>query len=220
MPTTRADEDAVLLVRWKAGARDAGSSLVRRHHRSIAGFFGNAVGDSERQDLTQQTFERITRGIGEFRGDCSVKSYFFRVARGVLVDHLRTRHCRDFDPLTRSVEDLGPTPSRIVVELGRTHMLLWCLRALPMDAKQMLELYYWHGCTAGELRAIFDAPEGTIRRRVFDAKARLRACLRDREARGQSERVALEQQLRELRGLLALGPVGVEDWPTGDPKGP
>ncbi len=207
---TNASDDAELLARWQAGARDAGSLLVRRHHRPIAGFFSNSVGDGERQDLTQQTFERITRGIGQFRGDCSVKSYFFRVARGVLVDYLRTRHRTNFDPLTHSIEDLGPTPSRIILELGRSRTLLWCLRRLPMDAKQLLELYYWHGCTAGELKVIFGVPEGTIRRRVFDAKARLRTCLRETEARGGAEEVDLERELRELGGLLATGPVGVE----------
>jgi RNA polymerase sigma-70 factor (ECF subfamily) len=205
-----AEEDAELLARWRAGDRDAGSRLVRKHHASIAGFFGNSVGDGERQDLTQQTFERITRGKDHFRGDCSVRSYFFRVARGVLVDHLRRRYRKDFDPITHSVEDVdGVTPSRVVAELGRTRKLLLCLRALPMDAKQMLELYYWQGCTAAELGAIFEVPEGTIRRRVFDAKARLRACMCGGAVRGEDEAVGLEQQIRELGELLAAGPGGV-----------
>jgi RNA polymerase sigma factor (sigma-70 family) len=211
-----AEADAELLERWQAGDRDAGSRLVRKHHASIAGFFGNSVGDGERQDLAQLTFERITRGKGYFRGDCSVRSYFFRVARGVLVDHLRRCYRKDFDPITHSIEDVdGATPSRFVAELGRTRKLLLCLRALPMDAKQLLELYYWQGCTAAELGAIFEVPEGTIRRRVFDAKAKLRGCMSEGVAQredadeGAAEEIGLEQQIREIGALLAVGPVGV-----------
>lgn len=214
-PTTHrrgasAAEDAALLERWRGGDRHAGSCLVRRHHASIAGFFANAAGDGERQDLTQQTFERITRGKDYFRGDCSVRTYFFRVAHGVLVDHLRRRYRKDFDPLTHSVVDVdGATPSRVIAELGRAHQLLVCLRALPVETKQMLELYYWQGCTAAELGAIFSVPEGTIRRRVFDAKAALRAGMLAGGESPEGDDVALEQQLRELAVLLAVGPVAV-----------
>jgi RNA polymerase sigma-70 factor (ECF subfamily) len=196
-------EDAALLERWQAGDRAAGTRLIRRHHASIAGFFANSVSDDDRQDLAQQTFERITRGKQGFRGDCSVRTYFFRVARGVLVDHLR-RHRKGFDPLTASLEDVGGmTPSRVVAELGRTHALLGCLRALPLEAKELLELYYWQGCTAAELGQVLEIPEGTVRRRIFDAKGRLRACLRAGAPQGER---GLDEQLRALGLLLVAGP--------------
>lgn len=124
------------------------------------------------------------------------------------MDHLRRRYRKDFDPLTHSVVDVdGATPSRVIAELGRAHQLLVCLRALPVETKQMLELYYWQGCTAAELGAIFGVPEGTIRRRVFDAKAALRAGMLAGGESPEGDDVALEQQLRELGVLLAVGPV-------------
>lgn len=204
-----ASEDARLFDRWRAGDREAGSRLVRRHHARIAGFFARSVDEDERQDLTQQTFERITRGKHGFRGDCSVRTYFFRVARGVLVDHLRRRYRRDFDPLTHSVMDLGAvTPSRVVVELGRAHALLAGLRSLPLETKLLLELYYWEGLTAKELVEVFEVPEGTIRRRVFDAKVRLRAALLDGNG-AELDDTGLAERLRELRSLLANGPTSL-----------
>lgn len=203
-----ASEDALLLDRWRAGDREAGGRLVRRHHASIAGFFASSSSADERQDLTQQTFERITRGKHCFRGDCSVRTYFFRVAHGVLVDHLRRRYRKDFDPLTHSVMDLGAiTPSRVFVELERTHALLACMRALPLETKLLLELYYWNGLTAVELGEVFEVPEGTIRRRVFDAKAKLRAALRGSGA--ELDDTGLAERLAELGTLLAKGPTSM-----------
>lgn len=128
-----------------------------------------------------------------------MRTYFFRVARGVLVDHLRRRYRKDFDPLTHSVMDLGAaTPSRVFVELERTHALLACLRALPLETKLLLELYYWNGLTATELGEVFEVPEGTIRRRVFDVFTVARRVLHQHRYRALTL-VELEEAADERR---------------------
>lgn len=218
---TGPDSDAQLLERWRAGDRQAGNQLVRRYHLPVSGFFKNAVGDDERQDLVQETFRGLTTAKDAFRGDAGVRSFVFGVARKVLLDHLRKRYreSKHFDPLTHTVEDVdGATPSQLVAELQRSHRLLACLRALPVDTKQLLELYYWQGLGAEELGRVFaepgDAsepiPAGTIRRRIHDAKKKLRACL---EAGGAASpgvedhsEQHLEDELRVLGQVLVSGP--------------
>lgn len=218
------DSDSELLERWQAGDRQAGNRLVRRHHPRVAAFFTNAVNDDDRQDLIQETFRRLTIAKDTFRGTASVRTYLYTIARRVLHDHLRQRYRKAdaFDPLTHTVEDVeGVTPSRFVAELQRTRRLLTCLRALPVDTKQLLELYVWHGASARELGKIFGTPadgpegvpEGTIRRRVHDAKKVLMRCLADEHGVPDSDEVqvdaVLDEQLRELGELLMVGPSGV-----------
>jgi RNA polymerase sigma factor (sigma-70 family) len=207
-------EDLQLLERWRAGDRRAGNELVRKFHTQVLKFFKTAVGDDEPPDLVQETFERLTIAKDAFRGEASARTYVLAIARRVLVDHMRKRYrgSTGFDPLTHTVEDVqGVTPSKVVAELRRTHRLLACLRALPVDTKQMLELYYWQGLTAEELGKVFAEPEGpgipagTIRRRIHYAKQKLRECL---DAGGPAE-VDLDDGLRALGKLLAVGPSGV-----------
>jgi RNA polymerase sigma-70 factor (ECF subfamily) len=216
--------DAQLLELWRAGDRRAGNQLVRRYHVPVSGFFKNAVGDDERQDLVQETFRGLTTAKDAFRGDGGVRSFVFGIARKVLLDHLRKRYreSKHFDPLTHTVEDVdGATPSQVVAELQRSHRLLTCLRALPVDIKQLLELYYWQGLTAEELGRVFaepghvteSIPPGTIRRRIHDAKQKLRACL---EAGGAASPAGedraeelLEDELRVLGQVLVSGPSAV-----------
>jgi RNA polymerase sigma factor (sigma-70 family) len=220
-PGSSADEDAQLLARWRAGDRDAGNRLVRKHYRNVTATFVNSVGDDDRQDLVQETFGRLTTAKDGFRGEGGVRAYILAIARNVLLDHLRRRYRgnKDFDPLTHTVEDVdGATPSQVVAEVQRTHRLLTCLRALPIDIKQMLEYYYWQGLTAEALGKLLATPKdgpdgippGTIRRRIHDAKVKLRACMDAGGAApavdGVSEAHDLDEDLRALGRLLTSGP--------------
>lgn len=212
--------DAQLLELWRAGDRRAGNQLVRRYHVAVDAFFRNAVGNDERQDLVQETFRRLTTAKDGFRGEASVRSFVFGVARNVLLDYLRARYRESklFDPQTHTLEEVdGVTPSQIVAELRRSHRLLACLRALPVDTKQLLELYYWQGLTAEELGQVFAArgdaaeivPAGTIRRRIHDAKQKLRRCLEAGAASPAEDDHAeehLENELRVLGQVLVSGP--------------
>jgi RNA polymerase sigma-70 factor (ECF subfamily) len=49
------------------------------------------VGETEADDLTQEVFVRVTRALPEFRGEASVSTWILRIARGVGLDHLRSR---------------------------------------------------------------------------------------------------------------------------------
>lgn len=222
------DEDARLLERWRAGDRTAGNRLVRKHYKTVTATFTNAVGDDDRQDLVQETFSRLTTAKEGFRGEGGVRAFILAIARNVLHDHLRKRYRggAQFDPLTHTVEDVdGATPSQAVAEVQRSHRLLTCLRALPVDTKLMLEHYYWNDCTAEALGRILAGPDGTplpagtVRRRIHDAKAKLRECLDAAagaatggpaaQGSGSEADEGLEEELRMLGRLLIAGPTGV-----------
>jgi RNA polymerase sigma factor (sigma-70 family) len=177
----RADPDFELLERWLQGDRKAGDQLVTKHYSQIRRFFTNSVADDEFQDLTNDTFKRLMTSKAKLDDTVSVRTVLFGIARRVLYDHLR-KHYRHqthgFDPMTHSVADVeGATPSRAVAELEQYRRLVECLRALPVDIKLLLELYYWNGCTANELAEIYEIEPGTVRTRIHAARQRLKRCL-------------------------------------------
>jgi len=57
--------------------------------------------------------------------------------------------------------------------------LLEALRRLPLDLQIAIELHYWEGMTVREIALVVDAPEGTIKRRLQRARARLEAIIRE-----------------------------------------
>lgn len=205
------DSDLELVSAWRSGDRRAGQLLVSRYYDQVRAFFLNAVGDAERDDLVQETFRRLVSAKDKFEGRSSFRTYLFRIARFTLIDFLRPRYRGkgDFDPLLHSVEDSGcVSPSHLITAIERHQQLLACIRKLPVETKQLLELYYWHDCTADELAEAMEIPERTLRTRLVAAKKRLRQCMAAAgDVAGAETDAALESQLRELGEFFESGHV-------------
>lgn len=209
------EDDYELLRRWIAGDNRAGNRLLTRHYRRISSHFACSVGESERRDLTQETFARLVKAKDGFEGRSSFLSFLFGIARNVLNEHLRARYSAKghFDPLTHSVEDVGGvSPSQMISTIARHQALLDAMRALPADTKQLLELYHWQGLTAGALAEMYGIPEPTIRGRIHAAKQKVITLLaRDGHAWSVDD---LDACVREIAIFYDQGPnAGVQEQP-------
>lgn len=167
--------DAELLEAWRAGDKAAGRELFERHISLVSRFFRNKVGD-EREDLIQRTFLACVEARDRVRDGTSFRSYLLRVARNKLYDHIGRRQGTPHrpDPLGVSLADLGPSPSRLLVEDERDQLLLHALRSLPLDLQTLLELHYWEGMGTSELAEVLEIPQGTVKTRMWRARNLLR----------------------------------------------
>jgi len=208
-----------LVESWIDGDRRAGDLLVKRHYMEITRFFMTAVGDQERRDLTQETFTRLCSAKTRFDKRSSFRGFLYGIARNVLNESLRKRYrSKDggpFDPQQHTIADVGQvTASRLLSELVRREVMVQCLRELPVETKQLMEMFYWHGLTANELSDTYGVPAPTIRTRLFNSKARLQKAVAGREPILGD--INVEQQLEVLRKLLGFGPL-LMDQPEADP---
>lgn len=191
-------DDASLLAAWREGDRRAGRVLVDRHFPAIHRFFHNKVATGV-EDLVQQTFLACTESRAGFRGEGKFRAWLFGIANNVLRMHLRAKH-GDPDLETKSVHDLGPSPSAIVAARSEQRLLLEGLRRIPIDYQVALELHFWEELSGSEIAETLGIPEGTVRTRL---------------RRG---RIALAEQVR----LLAESPAeatatvdGLDGWVRG-----
>lgn len=158
--------DAELLEGWRAGDREAGSALFERHFDSLYGFFARKT-HGDVGDLVQRTFLGLVEAQDRFRGDASVRTYLFAIARNELYAHWRRgRRDAHLDFAVQSLQDLEPTPSQAAVELQQNRLLLEALRRIPLDLQIAVELHYWEGLTGPEIATVLDVPEGTVRSRL------------------------------------------------------
>jgi RNA polymerase sigma-70 factor, ECF subfamily len=64
--------------------------VFRQHQRSIYAYFARVVGnDHDAEELTQETFVRACTAALRFRGDSSVRTWLFGIARRVLMEASR-----------------------------------------------------------------------------------------------------------------------------------
>jgi len=196
----RSDRD--LLSAWRAGDRHAGSELFERYFDGVFRFFRNKV-DHAASDLVQRTFMACVEGRDRFRGDSTFRTFVFAVARNVLREHIRERQRalrREIDFELDSIVDLGSSPVTRLAARAEEKLLLQALRALPLAAQEVLELYYWERLTGAELAAVLGVPEDTARSRVRRARGLLEETL-----------ARLEASPRELESTLS----GLDQWAAG-----
>lgn len=175
--------DHELLARWRAGDKEAGSTLVRRHIEAIAAFFRRNIYDrSEVEDLTQETFMALQQSTADIE---NVSGYLYRIAFFKFTRHLRRRknlpdHASDpGDDLEHIAGELTPDPEYVLSQREDTRLLLRAIRRLPLIHQQVLELSFWDHKNGPEIAAILDIPIGTVASRLRNAQQNLDKKLRE-----------------------------------------
>jgi RNA polymerase sigma-70 factor, ECF subfamily len=87
---------------------DETAALFAAHERRLFKYFCRAVGDMETaRDLTQDVFVRVSRAAIPAASDGEVRSWLFKIARNLAIDHHR-EHVR------------RPAPSELIDEAARS----------------------------------------------------------------------------------------------------
>ena len=168
-------DDVTLLLAWRAGDKGSGNRLLRRHFEAIYCFFATKVDDPA--DLTQRTFLACVEANERFRGDSSVRTWIFAIARRTLFNHYRSLdrsrgHRGDLGQ--RSAVDLGPSPSKVLAGRDEQKLLVVALRSLPLEMQITLELHYWEAMKLQDIAVVLDIPPGTVKSRLARARTQLR----------------------------------------------
>lgn len=178
----RADRpDHDLLEAWRGGDRAAGDLLIDRHFPALFGFFGRRCGDTEVEDLVQESLFECVRSAPNQRSS-SFRAFLFGVAHNVLRRHyerLTRRRARDGGGVSSLVQDSSVrSPSSHVWHGQESKLLLQALRSLSIDDQLLLEWTYWEELRSGEIAEILGIPAGTVRTRQLHARRRLRAAIK------------------------------------------
>ncbi len=123
MITAGYDDDARLVAALRRGDEDAFTWLVQSHHQALIRYARVFVRDAEvAQEVVQETWLGVIRGIEAFEGRSSVRTWIFHI----LANRARTRGVRE----SRSV----PFSSLLAQELGDDAPAVDADRFLPADA--------------------------------------------------------------------------------------
>ncbi len=170
-----AEDDLVVLERWRAGDKTAGQALFTRYFELMFRFF-NTKCPAEAEELTQATFLACVKARDQFRGSASFKTYLFTIARNELHHHLRTK-VRKLDRLDfeiSSLLDIATSAGTKLARLQEHEALLDALHRLPVEQQTLLELHYWEDLDIAELAKVFETNAQSMRARLYRARNALR----------------------------------------------
>jgi RNA polymerase sigma-70 factor, ECF subfamily len=86
--------DLDLIARWKSGDERAATALLERHADAVARFVASVGARRDVEDLVQETFVRAFGSLDSFRGESSLRTWLFTIARRLLVDQRRSERRR------------------------------------------------------------------------------------------------------------------------------
>lgn len=132
---------------------------------------------AERQDLLQEIHLQVWRSLDRFDGRCSLRTWVYRVAQNVAVDHvIRDRRRRAwFDQDTGQAEriaDRGQGPEQEALRRLTLESMMAEIRRLPPADRQIMVLYLEEedAATIAEVTGL-SAP--AVATRIHRIKARL-----------------------------------------------
>jgi len=124
------------------------------------------------EDLTQEVFLRVVRGLDGYDERSREVSWIFRIARNVLVDRHRAR--------ARSPQDVSPQDAAIASRPANqvvTAILDEALARLPEDEREAFLMREVGGLGYGEIAEASGATPDAARMRIYRARLALRAAL-------------------------------------------
>jgi RNA polymerase sigma-70 factor (ECF subfamily) len=184
------DEDAALVAGLQSGDESAFVELVRRYQPRLLRLAEATVGrNAVAQEVTQDTWLAVIRGIDRFEGRSSLKTWLFRILlnRARSAQYREQRAGRPDDTVVEKFDASGawaspPEPwaeraeDRLVAAqlAGRVQELL---EQLPDAQRQVVVLRDVEGLPSSEVASLLGLTDGNQRVLLHRGRARLRHLL-------------------------------------------
>lgn len=186
-------DDLALVQQVRAGEKDAFRALVVRYQRKVYAVALGIVKDPDLAwDVAQEAFVRVHRSLGDFKGDSAFSTWLFRIATHLAIDSVRKERAsrkEDVDEVREAdlegggegilATRLGTDPRQNVLRRELAEKIQEALATLPEKHRTILVLREVEGLSYEELAERLGIHKGTVMSRLFHARKKMQAALRE-----------------------------------------
>ena len=186
------DSDMALVERALNQDLAAFEQLVARYQNRIMGFVARMLNDREEaEDVTQEVFIKAYRSLDSFRGASSFSTWLYRIAQNLCIDRARKRKRspqqaysldepidKDEDRGGREIPDLSAEPSLGVEREELRRQVRSIVAEMPEKLRSVLVMCDIQGMAYEDIARVLGCPIGTVKSRLFHARADLARRLR------------------------------------------
>lgn len=173
------DEQA-LVDRCRSGDDSAFAELVDRYKDLVYGLIYRMIADRGAvDDLAQEVFLKVHRGLPYFRGEARLSTWIFRIVQNVCAQSRSSR--KPEVPL----ETDGPPRPELGVEdaafrdVELRDRLQKAMEQLPPNYRMLVAAHYLSGVQYEALAEALGIPLGTVKTHLYRAKRQLRELLEE-----------------------------------------
>src|SRR5215510_12260598 len=168
--------ERALVERCRSGDERAFQELVDRHKDLVFALIARTVQDLSRaEDLAQEVFLRIHRGLPYFRGEARLSTWIYRIVVNVCA--------QPQSPIAQAVslqDDRVPATAMSAVtdrrfgDLELRDRLEKAIARLPANYRLLIAAHYLDGVRYEDLADALQLPLGTVKTQLYRAKQQLR----------------------------------------------
>jgi len=154
------------------------TTLLAAHGGALTRLASSYVGATpDRDDLVQDITVAIWRALPRFRGECSERTFIFRIAHNRAIAYITRRQLPVQDTEGEiDVEDRRPNPEESLSADQQGRRLLDAIQRLPVHHRQVVTLML-EGLSYGEIADVLGISETNVGARLTRARQMLRARL-------------------------------------------
>lgn len=174
-------DDRELVDRCRSGSDEAFRELVDTYKRMVFAIVSRSLtGPADVEDVAQEVFVRVHRGLRHFRGDARLSTWICRIAINACAD-ARQRAPREIS-LDAAPAGAPPPPAAVAADPAFGHFELRdrvakAMARLSERSRIVLTMYYFAGRGYEEIAEALDMPLGTVKTHLHRAKQELRDIL-------------------------------------------
>lgn len=182
------ESDAYLVERTLDGDIAGFEKLVSRYQNKILGYVARMTnGDREEaEDITQEAFIKAYRNLDSFRGQASFSTWLYKIATNLCIDRARTKKRRPQQAYSldepfeqgeegggREIADSRFEPSKGVERDELRSLVRQTVAEMPEKHRQVLIMCDLQGMAYENIAEVLSIPLGTVKSRIFHARADL-----------------------------------------------
>jgi RNA polymerase sigma-70 factor (ECF subfamily) len=168
-------------------------AIYDNYQPRILRYVAYLVGMQEAEDITQETFVKVSKAIKDFRGDSQLSTWIYRIATNTALDKLRSPAFRQISPGTAAApprvdegetdkqevwtEKRTPSVEQQIVRKEMNECIMSFIEKLPESRRTVFVLSDIEGLKAKEVAEVLGVTLGTVKIRLHRAREKLKADL-------------------------------------------
>jgi RNA polymerase sigma-70 factor (ECF subfamily) len=164
---------------------------IHASYRSrIFRYLTRLVGQSEAEDLTQEVFVRVSRGLPDFKGAAKLSTWVYRIATNVATDRLRLKSFKE-TPSDKAIphqegpvndidalpDEKNPSLEKQLIREEMSSCVHDYINTLPENYRAIVTLSEIEGLTNQEIAEVLGLTLNVVKIRLHRGRAKLKAKL-------------------------------------------
>ncbi len=184
--TSAQDPDQELIQSIQRGDRLAFNQLVLKYRNRVMGVATRMLGDrGEAEDLAQDVFVKVYRGLPGFQGASLFSTWLFRITANSCLNQRRRRRPETqisdgADDPELTLSDPSSDPHHLLEQKELKIVLEKTIQSLPEEQRIVLILRDIEGLSYEAIAASLGLELGTVRSRLHRARLQIQVSIREK----------------------------------------